>query len=174
MRNKNHWDWLHVILIAFALAFVIRMYLFAPVLVDGESMVPTLQDEDRLIVNKFQYHVKTPERFDVIVFHATEGKDYIKRVIGLPGDHIVYQNDQLYINDMPVQEPFLDALKVLTDEPLTEDFIVQEVPAHHLFVLGDNRRISKDSRIIGPINEKAVVGEAQLVFWPFSSFHFTP
>ncbi len=74
-------------------------------------MMPTLENGDRMIVNKIGYMIGEPNRFDIVVFHAPEGKDYIKRVIGLPGDHIEYKNDQLYINGEPIEEPYLDEYK---------------------------------------------------------------
>ncbi len=169
------WEWLKAIIIALILAIVIRYFLFAPIVVDGESMMPTLQDNNRLIVNKIGYTIGKPERFDIIVFHATEEKDYIKRVIGLPGDSIAYKNDILYINGKPVDEPYLaEYQKNALSLPLTGDFTLKDytgydaVPEGNLFVLGDNRQHSKDSRHIGFIPFERVVGNADIVFWPFS------
>ena len=71
-------------------------------------MMPTLENGDRMIVNKIGYKIGEPDRFDIVVFHAPEEKDYIKRVIGLPGDHVEYKDDQLYINGEPIDEPYLD------------------------------------------------------------------
>ena len=107
-----------------------------------------------------------------------EGKNYIKRVIGLPGDIIEYKNDELYINNKKYDEPYLDEFKgKLTDgQPLTYDFNLKEltgsekVPDGELFVLGDNRRISKDSRIIGMIKEKDIMADVKFVFWPLNRF----
>src|SRR5437763_449971 len=111
-KKKNElWEWTKALLIAVALAAVIRYFLFAPIVVDGLSMMPTLHDQDRMIVNKLSYEIGTPHRFDIIVFHAPEGKDYIKRVIGLPGDRIEYKNDTLYVNGKAYKEPYLDEYK---------------------------------------------------------------
>lgn len=169
-RKKETWEWVKALFVAFILAAVIRYFLFAPIVVDGESMVPTLHDGDRLIINKISYNIGEPERFDIIVFEATETKDYIKRIIGLPGDHIRYHNDVLYVNGKRVPEPFLKAYKAKFSGPLTYDFQAT-VPKGHVFVLGDNRRRSKDSRIIGPIPLDAIIGEAALQFWPLTEFH---
>lgn len=173
--KSESWEWLKAILIALFLAFVIRYFLFAPIVVDGESMMPTLHDSDRLIVNKIGYTIGKPDRFDIIVFHATTEKDYIKRVVGLPGDSITYKNDVLYVNGESVEELYLADHKNNTNSlPLTGDLTLEEymgvdvVPEGHLFVLGDNRQHSKDSRHIGFIPYESVVGSANVIFWPFS------
>ncbi|KGA96118.1 signal peptidase I [Alkalihalobacillus alcalophilus ATCC 27647 = CGMCC 1.3604] len=174
-ENSGSWEWLKAILIALALAFLIRYFLFAPIVVDGESMTPTLQDGDRMIVNKFSYRLFEPERFDIVVFHAPGGKDYIKRIIGLPGDEIEYSSDVLYVNGEPVDEVFLEELKGRYEgERLTNNFTLEDVtnqfvvPEDHLFVLGDNRRHSKDSRDIGTVPYEEVIGKASIIFWPLS------
>ncbi|CAM4023225.1 signal peptidase I [Bacillus manliponensis] len=172
-KKSATWEWIKAIAVAVVLAVVIRQFVFAPILVDGVSMAPTLHDRDRMIVNKIGYHIGDPKRFDIIVFRATEDKDYIKRVIGLPGDHVEYRNDTLYINGKAYEEPYLDKQKKqLTDGPLTYDFKLEEitgettVPEGKLFVLGDNRRFSKDSRTIGTISMDQVIGEANILYWP--------
>lgn len=174
-KKKNElWEWTKALLIAVILAAVIRYFLFAPIVVDGLSMMPTLHNQDRMIVNKLAYVVGTPHRYDIIVFHAPEGKDYIKRVIGLPGDLIEYKNDTLYVNGKAVPEPYLDQYKKqLTDGgPLTQSFNLKEVtgrdtvPPGQLFVMGDNRRFSKDSRHIGTIPLSKVVGKTSIIYWP--------
>ncbi|MGO2892358.1 MAG: signal peptidase I, partial [Enterococcus devriesei] len=150
-------------LILVAILFGLRHYVFTPVVVKGDSMDPTLADGERVIALK-NTEVK---RFDIVTFPAPDdpGKNYIKRVIGLPGDTIEYKSDQLYINGKKVAEPYLDQFKkeLTDDQPLTYDFNLKDlfgaekVPAGELFVLGDNRRISKDSRIIGMIKEKNIM-----------------
>ncbi|NSL51203.1 signal peptidase I [Calidifontibacillus erzurumensis] len=175
-KNNEVWEWIKALIIAVLLAGGIRLFLFAPIVVDGESMMPTLEDHYRMIVNKIGYKIGEPERFDIIVFHATEDRDYIKRVIGLPGEHVAYKDDVLYINGKPVEEPFLEEAKKKADGPLTYDFTLEEVtgldrvPEGHLFVLGDNRRFSKDSRIIGTISMDQVLGKTNIVYWPPSDF----
>lgn len=176
-KEKNElWEWMKALLIAFAIAACIRYFLFTPIVVDGDSMMPTLVDGDRMIVNKIGYTIGEPERFDIVVFHAPEGKDYIKRVIGLPGDTIEYIDDQLYINGEAYAEPYLDQYKAeITDGSLTGDFTLQDIeptidviPEGHVFVMGDNRRYSKDSRHIGIVNQKKIIGDTSIVFWPLS------
>ncbi|WP_096435429.1 signal peptidase I [Alteribacter populi] len=175
MAKSESWEWLKAVAVALILAVVIRYFFFAPIVVDGQSMMPTLEHNDRMIVNKIGYTISEPDRFDIVVFHATESKDYIKRVIGLPGDTVSYQEDTLYINGEPVEEPHLDDFKAATNEsPFTHDFTLEdltgldEIPEGHVFVLGDNRQHSKDSRHIGVIPYDEVVGKANFVFWPFN------
>ena len=157
--------------------FLLRAYVFTPTNVSGDSMNPTMVDRERVIALK----KSKIERFDVITFPAPDNpkKNYIKRVIGLPGDTVEYRDDILYINGKEYKEPYLDEYKNNPTEetvryglPLTQDFKmedvlgVQKVPENQLFVLGDNRQNSKDSRIIGFINEDDVLGDVKFVFWP--------
>jgi signal peptidase I len=163
---KQFWEWTKVIIFAVGLALIIRTFIFAPIVVDGESMQPTLQNGDRMIVSKINYTIGEPDRFDIVVFQATEEKDFIKRIIGLPGDKIEYKDSTLYVNDKAIKEPYLpEEFKQLTGE-----FSIV-VPEDKLFVLGDNRGNSQDSRIIGPISLDKVIGEAKILFWPFKQFH---
>ena len=170
-------EWIKALAIAIVLAAIIRYFLFAPILVDGLSMTPTLHDGNRMVVNKIAYKIGEPERFDIVVFHATEEKDYIKRVIGLPGDKIEYKDDTLYINGKAYDEPYLDGAKEqVIGGPLTEPFTLKEiigrdtVPEGEVFVMGDNRRASKDSREIGTIKISEILGKTSLVYWPIKEF----
>jgi len=169
-KQKNElFEWIKALAIAIILAAVIRYFFFAPIVVDGLSMMPTLHDKDRMLVNKIGYQFAEPKRFDIVVFHATEDKDYIKRIIGLPGDHIEYREDTLYVNGIPQAEPYLDKYKQeVFDGPLTDPFIFEHVPEGHFFVMGDNRRYSKDSRHIGPVPMEEVMGKTNMVYWPLS------
>jgi len=175
-KKSELWEWIKALLIAVALAVIIRYFLLAPIVVDGYSMMPTLHDQDRMIVNKISYTFGEPDRFDIVVFHAPEQKDYIKRIIGLPGDTVEYIDDVLYINGEPIDEPYLDEYKQqVFDGPLTDSFTLldipggqETVPEGHLFVMGDNRRNSKDSRHIGFVSMDEVVGKTNIVYWPVS------
>lgn len=175
-KKKNEvFEWIKALTIAVVVAAVIRYFFFAPIVVDGFSMMPTLHTQDRMIVNKFSYRFSEPKRFDIVVFHATSDKDYIKRIIGLPGETVEYKNDTLYINGEAYEEPYLYEYKnQLIDGPLTEAFDLESiigqstVPEGHLFVMGDNRRQSKDSRHIGTVPIDEVMGETSLVYWPLS------
>jgi signal peptidase I len=179
-KKKNEFlEWIKALAIAVLLAAVIRYFFFAPIVVDGFSMMPTLHTQDRMIVNKFSYKTGEPKRFDIVVFHATIDKDYIKRVIGLPGDHVEYKNDTLYINGEEFEEPYLEEYKnQLIDGPLTEPFDLESiigqstVPEGQIFVMGDNRRQSKDSRHIGTVPIEEVMGKTNFVYWPISDIRF--
>ncbi|GAA0612414.1 signal peptidase I [Virgibacillus siamensis] len=173
-KRKSEWfEWTKALLIAFALIFIVRTFFFAPIVVDGPSMMPTLHDRDQMIVNKIIYDVAEPERFDIVVFHASDRKDFIKRVIGLPGEHVAVKEDQLFIDGKKVDEPFIDQMKK-GENTYTDDFRLEElpggyekIPEGHVLVLGDNRGNSTDSRILGLISMDKIVGTANLIYWPF-------
>lgn len=171
--SKELWDWAKAIGIAVVLALIIRTFLFSPTVVDGESMMSTLKHGEFLIVNKIVYHIGEPNRGDIVIFHATEKKDYIKRVIGIAGDRIEMRDDQLFVNGEHVPEPYLaDNIQYWHDmegTSFTQDFVVESVPEGTVYVLGDNRRNSTDSRIIGPISLERVIGRADLSLWPLNS-----
>lgn len=172
--KREKLEWLKTIGIAVGLAILFRMFLFSSYVVDGESMMPTLEDGNLLIINKIEYNITNLERFDVIVFHANDKDDYVKRVIGLPGDHIEYKNDILYVNGKKVLEPFLASYKEKITGKLTKDFTLkklinqQTIPKGYIFVMGDNRNGSYDSRHFGLISLDQVVGKVNLRYWPFT------
>ncbi|WP_027724613.1 signal peptidase I [Tuberibacillus calidus] len=176
--KREAFEWLKALAIAVIIAIVIRSFIFTNYIVEGQSMMPTLQDGNRLIVNKIDYDITKPHRFDIIVFHATPTDDYVKRVIGLPGDSIEYKNDVLYINGKKVDEPYLKPYKEqLVSGLLTENFTLKEitgverVPKGKVFVMGDNRRNSVDSRRFGFVDMNQIVGKVDLRYWPFSEFN---
>lgn len=178
MKLKSK-ELLHTILFFVGLAavlFLLREFVFTPVVVKGHSMDPTLADGERVIALK-NTEIK---RFDIVTFPAPDEpkKSYIKRVIGLPGDTVESKNDVLYINGKEVKEPYLDEFKseVTDGQPLTFDFSLHEVtgketvPDGEYFVLGDNRRNSKDGRMIGFIEKGKISGDVKFVLWPLNRF----
>lgn len=169
--SKNEWvEWGKAIAVALVLAILVRSFLFTSYEVKGESMAPNVLDGERFIINKISYEFTEPNRFDLIVFRATETDDYIKRVIGLPGDIVQVRNDVLYINNDPIEEPYLEEGKAaFTWGNYTSDFAVPEmVPKDHVFVLGDNRPNSLDSRRLGFIPMDRIIGKVNLRFWPLT------
>ena len=175
-------EWLKAIVIGAVFAIVIQTFMFEPVSVQGASMMPTYEDGDRVIVNKIGKAISDFERFDIVVFKATESEDYIKRIIGVPGDHIEYKNDELYINGEKYEEPYLEQYKLQLNDTgvLTYDFTLEEItgfshiPEGYYFVLGDNRRVSNDSRNpnVGLISIDDILGKASIRFYPLDSISF--
>ncbi|OUB17551.1 signal peptidase I [Bacillus thuringiensis serovar yunnanensis] len=159
--------------ITLGIIVIVRVFLFTPSLVQGESMMPTLENNERVFVNKIGYSINGLDRFDVIVFHGKEGYDLVKRVIGIPGDTVEYKDDVLYVNGKVMEEPYLKEFKEkASDWVLTPDFTLEQitgktkVPEGKVFVLGDNRQVSKDCRMFGFISEDQIVGKGKAVFWP--------
>jgi signal peptidase I len=164
--SKEAWEWAKSLIIALALAFLIRQFLFAIFMVDGESMVPTLQNAERLVVNKIVYDIHKPEYNDIVVFKypADPSKDFIKRVIGLPGDKIEIHDFKVFRNGQELSEPYIN-------EPTGTANGVYVVPEGHVFVMGDNRNYSKDSRdpSVGYVPFDAIIGRAEVVWWPLGN-----
>ncbi|GEN88120.1 signal peptidase I [Oceanobacillus sp. FSL W8-0428] len=170
MENINHkkeWiGWFKAIVITIMLALFLRTFIFATSIVEGESMYPTLQDGERVIFNKVVYSIHEPGRGDIVIIHQPP-KNYVKRVIGLPGETIEIENSQLYINGEAYQQHFL------SDEVIaqTNNFGPIEIPEDNYFVMGDNRLISKDSRNgLGFIPRDDIIGKSELIIYPFSEF----
>ncbi|MCM3004304.1 signal peptidase I [Priestia koreensis] len=167
-RKSEIWQWVKSIGIAVIVAFILRNYVFAPTIVNGVSMDPTLHTNERLILSK----IGKPNRFDIVVFHAPDGRDYIKRVIGFPGETVEIKNDILFINGESYKESYLKegkksfAMEYGKGRRFTEDCPKIKVPKGDLFVLGDNRPVSEDSRSIGPISQSKIIGKATLSVWP--------
>jgi signal peptidase I len=176
--KSEAWEWIKALVIALGLVIIIRWLLFAPFIVEGPSMQPNFHTGERLIVNKLVYRFWEPERGEVIVFHAPAQKEYIKRVIALPGEKVRVEGDQVYVNGVLLDEPYIqEAVNEAKqrggsyNQP-TNNFEEQTVPADSLFVMGDNRPQSLDSRSssVGFVPYKEIVGRADIVFWPLNAF----
>lgn len=150
------------------LATFLRTYVFTVISVSGASMDPTLHNENMMILNRMSYAIHDVERFDIVVVETPENF-IIKRVIGLPGETVHYENGTLYINDEPVAEPYIE------DQvgQYTYDFTLADIPGGYTvipegqyLVLGDNRLVSEDSRAIGLIGESQIIGKTNWVVWP--------
>jgi len=140
---------------------LIKYFIVTPIKVNGNSMNDTLYNNDIMILDKISYRFNDIKRFDIVVIKRE--KDYlIKRIIGLPGDKIEYKNNQLYVNNQFIEENFL--------HKYTNDYEEDVIPENYYFVLGDNRINSSDSRYIGLINRKDILGKTSLTIFPFNRF----
>ncbi|HWR38734.1 MAG TPA: signal peptidase I [Patescibacteria group bacterium] len=161
-------DWLLTLALAAILALTIRAYVAEARWIPSESMVPTLQIGDYLLIEKLSGKAMGYSRGDIVVFSPPSQsglhEEMIKRVIGLPGDTIFIQDSTVYVNNVPLTEPYVP-------EKIRQNFAAFQVPAHYLFVMGDNRNNSFDSRFWGPVSEDAVIGKALFRYYPFQ--HFT-
>ena len=164
-------EWVAVIVGALVVALVVKTFLFQAFYIPSGSMEPTLKKGDRVLVNKLSYDLHDVHRGDIVVFTLPPDKvgpdgikDLIKRVVGLPGEVIESRQGQVYINDTLLKEPYLPK-GVTTDHPPIQR---QTVPAGHIFVMGDNRDDSADSRFAnrGPIPINTIVGRAFVEVWP--------
>ncbi len=167
-RIRSVVEWIAVIVGALIVALVVKTFLFQAFYIPSESMEPTLDVGDRVLVNKLSYDLHDVNRGDVVVFElpaeevGPDGvKDLIKRVIGLPGEVIETRDGVIYVDDRRVEEPYLPE-----DGPTGPPIERQTVPDDHVFVLGDNRDNSADSRSRGPIPIDTIVGRAFVLVWP--------
>ncbi|NUU61448.1 signal peptidase I [Paenibacillus agri] len=176
-KQKNEvLEWIKAIAIALVLVILIRWLLFKPFIVDGPSMRPNFHTGERVIVNEILYDIRSPQRGEVIVFHVpSEGRDFIKRVIGVAGDTVKVEGDVVTVNGKPVNETYIQGAIDEAHKNNTlynnknfpnEDFTDGTVPEGHVFVMGDNRSDSTDSRMIGYVPLGDIVGRADLIFWP--------
>ena len=157
-------EYLVILLVSFALVFgFVRPFVVEAFWIPSGSMIPTLQINDRVLVNKFIYRFTEPERGDIVVFRSVDDADteLIKRVVALPGDRVAVRNGRLFVNGERQKEPFTN--KNFPDRSFYEG---TTVPDGHVFVMGDNRANSQDSRVFGPLPIENVEGEAFLRFWP--------
>jgi signal peptidase I len=157
------YSWLRDLVVSVVVSGFIIIFLYQPVRVEGTSMLPVLEDADRLVINKLAYRVGEIQRGDVVVFlypHDHE-KSYIKRVIALPGDRLRIDHGQVYVNEAKVDEPYVP--RQFTDDRSQPEM---KVPEHEYFVMGDHRSISSDSREFGPVDRNLIYGKAAFVYWP--------
>ena len=155
--------WLRDVIISLAVSAFFIIFLYQPVKVEGTSMMPTLQDQERVFINKFVYKLEPIERSDVIVFRYPRdpAKSYIKRVIAVAGDRVKIDDGVVYVNDHRLRETYVP--EVYED---VRSYPETVVPAHSYFVLGDHRNLSNDSRDFGPVDEDFIYGKAVFGYWP--------
>jgi signal peptidase I len=155
--------WLRDLLISAAASVLIITFLYQPVRVEGTSMLPRLEDQDRLFINKFVYHFSAIERGDVVVFHYPRDpeKSYIKRVIALPGDRLRIDHGTVWLNGQQLRENYVPD-EYRDSRSMLEIIVPQET----FFMMGDHRSISSDSREFGPVERQLIYGKAAFVYWP--------
>lgn len=171
---------------AVLVALAIQAWVVKPYSIPSGSMRDTLRPGDRVLVNRFVYHLREPQRGDVVVFHYPRDPSvvFIKRIVGAPGDVLDVRDGRLYVNGRSVHEPFVHRTGGQTDPTIAEPTlpgstlhdpwslsIPYTVPAGRYFVMGDNRTDSDDSRDWGTVPRSAIVGEGLLTYWPLSRLH---
>lgn len=150
-------------IIILIIIIIVKKYFFTTILVNGDSMNSTLKENDVMILDKFSYRIKDIKRFDIVVVNSSNTK-LIKRVVGLPGEHIKYENNELYIDGKKIKDNY--------GTGITYDFEldIEEIPEDYYFVLGDNREDSIDSRVIGLIHKDNILGHATFRLYPLNKF----
>lgn len=165
--KKEIFEWIKSIVIAVALYFLVTALVFQVIYVDGYSMTDTLLDGERMFVTKYQYLFSDPERFDVVICHYPDrGRtNFVKRIVGIPGDTLRIADGVLYVNGEAVEEDYINY-------PPIYDMQEQVVPEGYYFVMGDNRASSNDSRnpAIGPLARDQIVGKVRATIWPLSQW----
>jgi signal peptidase I len=159
--------WLRDLILAVLLSFIVIVFLYQPVQVEGTSMMPRLENHERIFINKFVYRFEPIERGDIVVFWypLDPSKSYIKRVVGLPGDGVSISNGRVYVNGRRLEEAYLPPEYV--DH---QSYPTAVVEPDHYYVLGDHRESSNDSRVWGTVDRRYIYGKAVFIYWPFSQF----
>ncbi len=162
--NSGGWhSWMRDLIVSVAISAFIIVFLYQPVRVEGTSMLPMLEDQDRLFINKIAYRVGDIHHGDVVVFEYPRDhtKSYIKRVIALPGDKLRIDHGCVFVNGVRLPEPYVPAR--FTDDRSESEMVL---PPKEYFVMGDHRSISSDSREFGPVDRNLIYGKAVFVYWP--------
>lgn len=164
-------DWIISIVIAVVLAFIIRQFVVELYIVDGPSMRPTLQSQERLVVNKFIYQFREPQKGEILVFQYPRdpSRDFIKRVIATAGDTVEIKGGRVFVNDQLLNEDYIL-------EKTKSEYPKSTIPKGTIFVMGDNRNNSEDSRFadVGFVPLDLIKGKAMMVFWPLDAFKTLP
>jgi signal peptidase I len=169
-------DALQPVVMAFAIFMMIYMFLAQPHKVDGRSMYPNFEDQEYILTDKITYRKSDPIRGDVIVFHAPPpyDSDFIKRIIGMPGETIMLQGGYVYINGTRLEEIYLPSEYSTGEKSFLRDGVPYKIPENYYIVMGDNRSFSSDSREWGPISRNAIVGKAWFRYWPVNRLGLVP
>ena len=162
---------LQVLAFALGLFFFLYLLVMRPHKIKGESMMPNFPNAEYLLTERVSYYFHDPKRGDVVVFLPPVSEDeYIKRVIGLPGDTVAIRNNQVYLNNQLLTEDYLPKETVTADGNFIKEGESYTIPADKFIVLGDNRSHSYDSRSWGPIKKSDIRGRAWIIYWPVSKF----
>ena len=151
-----------IVVAAFVIAMLVQAFIVKPFTIHQISMQPTLLEGDRILLSRLTYHFRDPKPGDIIVFHSpvVKGEDLVKRIVAVGGDRVAIKDGVLYVNGVAQEEPYL------FERPFRGDMPELSVPEGKVFVLGDNRNNSGDSRFFGPIDEDLIIGCALCVYWP--------
>ncbi len=164
-------SFLETIVVALVISIVLYLFIMTPHEVIGSSMYPTYKDGEYLMANKILYKLSEPKRGDVIIFKYSDTQDFIKRIIGLPGDQVMLKDGYIYINGNKLDESgYLDSSVYSNGGEYLHEGETITVPDGQYFVCGDNRQHSSDSRTFGPIEKAVIKGKAWIVYFPFSNF----
>lgn len=172
VRTITHFffDTVETLVVALSIFVVVYLFVAQPHEVKGSSMEPSFYSNEYILTDKLSYKFRSPERGDVIVFKSPTNPDldYIKRVIGLPGDKVKVEKGYVYVNGLELQEPYLKDQTFLSPSNMLKEGVEITVPEGFYFAMGDNRPNSSDSREFGPISGKSIVGRAIFRYWPIS------
>lgn len=169
-------DALEPVVLAFAVFMMVYLLVAQPHQVQGRSMYPNFHDREYILTDKITYRKSKPQRGDVIVFHAPPpyDSDFIKRIVGLPGETVMVKSGYVYVDGRQLPEMYLPNDYVTSEKAFLREGVPYRVPANYYIVFGDNRGFSSDSREWGPISEKAIVGKAWVRYWPMDRVGFVP
>lgn len=171
-KNKNQWlEWGKALLIALLIAFFLKSFVFSTSIIEGESMSPTIKNGNKIVYNKIVYLIGKPKRGDIVIIQKTV-KNYVKRVIALPGEEIQMKDHVLYINGEASDQDFVSK----ENKMRTGNFGPISIPKKSYFVMGDNRAISNDSRNkfgLGLIEEKNIIGRSEIIIHPLDDWSKT-
>lgn len=164
-RPLSFWGFLketlYLLVTAFVLAFIIKTFIVQPFKVEMGSMIPTIQPNERILVNKFLYRFRPPQKGDIVTFNSpVEPRVLVKRIVAVEGDRIYIKKGKVYVNGKLLQESYVENHDSYTT------FGPETIPKGKIFVMGDNRPNSRDSRSFGSVSKKNLLGKAFLVYWP--------
>jgi len=174
-------DFVQSIVLALAVFVVLYLFVAQPNEVKGSSMLPNFVDKEFLLTEKISYYLGDPQRGDVVIFKApatescaAEECEYIKRIIGIPGDKVMVKDGQVYLNGELLDQTFLHGNVITTEGQFSKEGVEETVPEGEYLCFGDNRQHSRDGREFGPIKKELIVGKAFFKYWPVSSLGLIP